>query len=132
MTSKDQIAERMRSVMEETGLSARDISDTTGAALSVVHKWARGTTRPAADYIFALADALGCDARWLITGESAPQPITPYNDVILSEDLERLKANFDPTPDELAFIRRIHWGPYRPVLQTLVTITTALRMTPRR
>lgn len=124
----------MRLAMESEGLRTHDIVVATGATESMVHKWARGASRPSPDYLFALADIVHRSARWLVTGEDETGviPITPTNDIILSDDLERLKDNFEPTTDELAFLQRIQWGPYRPVLQTLITITTALRMTPRR
>lgn len=41
-----------------------------GVDLRTIYRWESGATSPGSEYAVPLADALGVDVRWLLTGET--------------------------------------------------------------
>jgi len=68
MTSKVERAARIREALG--GRTIAWLADAVGCALSTAHSYANGAVPPA-DVAFRIADSLGVDARWYVTGEGA-------------------------------------------------------------
>lgn len=63
------VGERIRRAIKVSGLKQMDLVKATGATRSAVSQWVSGETITVkAEYIFAIADATGFEARWLATG----------------------------------------------------------------
>jgi len=51
------------------GLNDAEVGRRSGIPKNTISRWANGQSIPEAKYVFALADALQVNPRWLITGE---------------------------------------------------------------
>ena len=67
---KDLFAERLRQLRVVKKLSQEDLGQITGLTYNHIGRYERGESRPSADKLKALADALGVSTDYLITGET--------------------------------------------------------------
>lgn len=75
-------SDRLKQRMDELGVKPVELSGAVGVSISAVLQWLGGTTKGLKpENLFAVADALGVEARWLGTGkgskELAPKPREP-------------------------------------------------------
>jgi transcriptional regulator with XRE-family HTH domain len=71
----------MLDAFASSGLSQADLARRCGVTRASVNGWLQGRTvniRP--DHLFAAADALGVEARWIATGKGPRQRVTLAND----------------------------------------------------
>lgn len=69
------ITERIKQVVEESGLSKTEIARRCGVSRASVSQWVNGDTKsPTAEKIFLLAKATGVSAKWLTTGKGSKEP----------------------------------------------------------
>lgn len=61
-------SERLKSTRLSLDLTQSNLADSAGVSQQLIQQIESGA-HTATKYIFALADALNCDARWLQTGE---------------------------------------------------------------
>ena len=66
LTMKNKIAERLRSLLLEEGISAYKLAKDLNISGSVVKYWLDGKTTPNADYIIELADYFNVCADYLL------------------------------------------------------------------
>ncbi len=82
---------RVALAIEHSGLSKSDMARRCGVSASAVTQWTTGETasiKP--ENLFALATESGVSARWIATGEGAPEPYKPGHSVIAWEAPEDL------------------------------------------
>lgn len=63
---KNEIAERLKSLMDEERISAYKLAKDLSVSQSVVGYWLKGKTTPNADYIVALCEYFGVSADYLL------------------------------------------------------------------
>jgi len=83
--------ERVALAIEHSKLSKSEMAKRCGVSPSAVTQWTTGETasiKP--ENLFALASESGVSARWIATGEGAPEPFTPGKNVIAWEAPEDL------------------------------------------
>lgn len=69
------ITERIKLVIDESGLSKREIARRCGVSAPSVTHWVNGDTKaPTAEKIFKLAKATGVSPKWLTTGKGPKEP----------------------------------------------------------
>jgi len=62
---------RVRRMMQATGITQVELAEKTGFTQGGIGHIITGRTKMVGgEVLFKLADALGCDARWLATGDS--------------------------------------------------------------
>lgn len=63
-------SDRLREVMDELQVKPAELAGAVGVSISAVLQWLGGTTKSLKpENLFAVADALGLEARWLGTGK---------------------------------------------------------------
>lgn len=68
-------AARMKSARQAAGLTQRQLGDACGVSYKTVSAWENGVAASMlAEHVFAAADALGVNARWLATGAGPREP----------------------------------------------------------
>lgn len=71
-------AERLADAMQETGITAVALAAATGASQSAVSQWLSQKIKTVSgDHLFAIADTLGVEPRWLLTGRGPRKPRLP-------------------------------------------------------
>ena len=69
------LAQRITARREEVGLSQKNLGDMAGVSKAAVSQWERGGTKNLKmEHLFAIADALKVNARWLATGQGPREP----------------------------------------------------------
>ena len=68
MPSPDGFAERLRELRKQKGLSQAELGERVGIHYTHVGRYERGVSRPAADTLKRLADALGVSGDYLLEG----------------------------------------------------------------
>ena len=63
---KNKIAERLKSLMEEEGISGYQLAKDLNVSRSLISYWLNGATTPNADYIIALSDYFDICADYLL------------------------------------------------------------------
>lgn len=71
------VADRMKARMVTLGMSQAQLSRATGMSTANVSNILNGVVSNPIHYAFELADALKCDARWLMTGKGEACPHCP-------------------------------------------------------
>jgi len=69
MSENADIGERLRRTRRACDITQQALADRIGVAHSTIVRIEKGRIRPSADTLFALADALGVDPKWLLQGE---------------------------------------------------------------
>ena len=68
-------SERLADAMQEAGITAAALSAATGASQSAVSQWLSSKIKSlSGDHLFAVADTLGVEPRWLLTGRGPRKP----------------------------------------------------------
>jgi transcriptional regulator with XRE-family HTH domain len=83
------LADRLRKVLEQRGLSQTQAAERAGIPLATLNKWIHQTGRapnPSAENLIALKEAFNVSVDWLLTGEGPQEPI-PF---FISDVLTRL------------------------------------------
>ena len=65
----DTIGERLRRARKDRKVTQVELAGRTGVAHSTVVRIERGQTRPRIETIYAFAEALGVDPKWIAFGE---------------------------------------------------------------
>lgn len=60
--------ERLKWARADAEMTYKQVSEKAGISITVIHRLETGELK-GTTHIFALADAIGVDARWLATGE---------------------------------------------------------------
>jgi transcriptional regulator with XRE-family HTH domain len=74
----ESITDRIRQAIDASGLKQAEIARRVGVERQTVGDWYHGRSvnvRP--DHLFALADVLGVEARWLATGHGPRERVSP-------------------------------------------------------
>lgn len=66
------LGERLRWSRDDAEMTYKQVSEKAGISITVIHRLETGALK-GTTHIFALADAVGVDARWLATGEGEPK-----------------------------------------------------------
>jgi transcriptional regulator with XRE-family HTH domain len=84
----DDVASRLKQIIEETGLSARALSAKIGSSHGTIDAIIHGRSRnPEASRLQRIAEATGYNAAWLISGQGPPKGRSP-----IREQAERYDA----------------------------------------
>lgn len=77
-------ADRLRQARDLAGVTQQQLADACGLTAAAVSKWEGGKTDAVlAPNLFAVADFLRVDARWLATGEGEPRrPTTALDEIV--------------------------------------------------
>jgi transcriptional regulator with XRE-family HTH domain len=78
---KETLADRLRAVLEQLGLSQTQAAERAGIPLATLNKWINQADRapnPSADNLVALREALNVSIDWLLTGEGLHEPIPSF------------------------------------------------------
>lgn len=59
---------RLSECRRQTGVTLRQLGDACGVTAGTCSHWERGRTSPGAHHLQVIANELGCDMNWLITG----------------------------------------------------------------
>ena len=88
-------SERLADAMQEAGITGRALAAAVGVQESSVSQWLSSKIKSlSGEHLFAVADTLGVEARWLLTGRGPRRPRVP-------PDLS------DLTDDQLAALRSL-------------------------
>lgn len=68
-------AERLKIALVRRGMNQAQAADAAGIPRPTFYSWLRIGSIPEPRYIFALADVLGCSARWLAAVNDDPEPL---------------------------------------------------------
>jgi transcriptional regulator with XRE-family HTH domain len=71
------VAERLKSIVEASGLTQRELAEALGISQPAVSQYLRGRM-PQADVLYRLAKLGNCSMEWLLTGE---QPRAQHDEV---------------------------------------------------
>jgi transcriptional regulator with XRE-family HTH domain len=103
--------ERMKSRRIGLGLLQADLANKSGVSLRSIVSWEKGGYRPNGKFLERIADALGCDAGWLLHGDeptkSTSEPSPPYraNPPPWLRDINARLLALDPALQALAIER---------------------------
>ena len=95
MDGKTSITDRLSLAFDRSPLSQADLARVVGLTRGAVNGWLRGRSvniRP--EHLFAVADALGVEARWLATG------LGPMERQVVNHDTKRLILSYASLHDE--------------------------------
>ncbi len=68
---------RLREAREAAGLTQRQLAESCGVTDKAVSAWEQGNVDTIlADNLYAVADKLGIDPRWLLLGDDRPHQVT--------------------------------------------------------
>ena len=70
--SVESFAGRLKSARKSAKITQADLGALCGVSAQGVWNYENRGDDPASDILFAMADALGVDARWLATGQASP------------------------------------------------------------
>lgn len=84
----DEMLKRLKAVIDQQNVSVSDLSDYMGLSKCAVYKYLNGERNLRIEQFTSLADYLGIDACWLITGENRGD-----EDVAVSATMDRLVEN---------------------------------------
>jgi transcriptional regulator with XRE-family HTH domain len=71
-------SERLADAMREAGITAVALSAATGMSQSAISQWLSSKIKQlSAGHLFAVADVLGVEPRWLLTGQGPRKPRLP-------------------------------------------------------
>lgn len=82
------INERLFKVMNDKGISIRELSRRTGITASTISDWNTKHTNPTAEKIPVICDALGITTSYLLKGKDEPE--TDY--VLTDEEINLIEA----------------------------------------
>jgi transcriptional regulator with XRE-family HTH domain len=92
-STKEQFSERLSSCINSLGLNDSEVSRLSGIPRSAFTRYRKAESYPDALAIFALADALRVNPRWLLTGQGSQLPEV-RGDFIDPEGEEQLTWHF--------------------------------------
>jgi transcriptional regulator with XRE-family HTH domain len=81
LLKEETLADRLRKVLEQRGLSQTHASERAGIPLATLNKWinqADKAPNPSADNLVALKQAFNVSVDWLLTGEGLREPIPSF------------------------------------------------------
>ena len=91
-------------LMEQQGFTQVDISNAISRPRNTVHNWIKFDRIPPADYALKIADFLGEDLRYLLTGERSEEVVFQYKNGKIKPLVEMLEDK----PDEI--IEKVYLG----------------------
>lgn len=96
--------DRLRRVMEMRKIDPPKLAKMAGVSRAVPHQWLSGQTKTMnQNHVFAVADALGVNPRWLIIGKG---PMEPKSVEKMDKSWIR---NVEPGPDIFSHVPLISW-----------------------
>lgn len=84
------ISERLFALMNEKGISIRELSRRTGITASTISDWNTKKTNPSADKLMAICEALDISPYFLLTGEEEKQ--TQYDYTLSSDEVKIIES----------------------------------------
>lgn len=93
---------RLSAAISEKGLRNTDVAERSGLSRQIISEYANGQKVAGADNLFAIADALGVYARWLLRGEGPQAANLPTDDMVQLPryDLFEFGEHGKPAPSE--------------------------------
>lgn len=80
-------AERLADAMQDAGINGRSLAAAVGVKESSVSQWLSSKIKGlSGNHVFAVADVLGVEPRWLLTGVGPRKPRLPPELAVLTED----------------------------------------------
>jgi len=95
-TKRDGFAERLRDLRKQKTLSQSDLAKLAGVHYNHIGRYERGTSRPSADTLKRLADALGVSGDYLMEGSTEAAAKARFED----RDLLRQFQEVQQLPDD--------------------------------
>ncbi len=95
--------------MKEQSFTQVDLAERIGVTQAAVSKWINGTV-PKGDQLLAVAQTLGVDMEWLLTGKKAPSPLELLRLAIAETNAgvqTPLSARLEKVDDEIAALKEI-------------------------
>src|SRR5580692_2825844 len=81
LLKRETLADRLRQLLEERGLSQTQAAERAGIPLATLNKWINQSDKapnPSADNLVALKEAFNVSLDWLLTGEGLHEPIPSF------------------------------------------------------
>jgi transcriptional regulator with XRE-family HTH domain len=81
LLKKETLADRLRGVLEQRGLSQTQAAERAGIPLATLNKWIHQSDKapnPSAENLVALKEAFNVSVDWLVTGEGFREPIPSF------------------------------------------------------
>jgi len=81
LLKKETLADRLRHVLEQRGLSQTQAAERAGIPLATLNKWINPSDKapnPSAENLVALKEAFNVSVDWLLTGEGLREPIPAF------------------------------------------------------
>src|ERR1700681_1323665 len=81
LLKRETLADRIRQVLEDRGLSQTQAAERAGIPLATLNKWINQSDKapnPSADNLIALKQAFNVSIDWLLTGEGLREPIPSF------------------------------------------------------
>lgn len=69
MDDKQTIGARLRRTRRALDITQVELAERIGVAHATIVRIERGQTKPSTDTLFKLADALGVDPKWILSGD---------------------------------------------------------------
>ena len=95
MAHTPQITNRLADALRASGLTQAELARAVGLTRGSVNAWMQGRSQHIrAEHLFAVADTLGVEARWLATGKG------PRDRQVLSQAAAELIADYQALDDD--------------------------------
>ncbi len=128
------ISGRVRDMMNETGMSARELAEKANIDQSVIARILQARRMPSANTLVALADAFSCSTDYLLGRRDLPEEQTFLPCPPFSERLPVLLEHFHITKYRLEkqtrlsdeTVRRWQKGRYLPTVESLIRLADSL------
>lgn len=81
LLKKETLADRLRMILEQRGLSQTQAAERAGIPLATLNKWIHQSDKapnPSAENLVALREAFNVSVDWLVTGEGLREPIPAF------------------------------------------------------
>ncbi len=130
MSILSNLSERLKELMAEAEISAKQLSAQTETDVSVITRLRKAERMPSAATLVALADFFHCSADYLLGRKDMPEERTYRQRPPFSEQLSFLLAHFGVTKYKLEketglteeTVNRWHRGKYEPSVESLVRL----------
>lgn len=105
------LADRLRMILEQRGLSQTQAAERAGIPLATLNKWIHQSDKapnPSAENLVALKDAFNVSIDWLLTGKGLREPIPSFLADVLARLTKWLQSSIGPgalDPNRIDIVR---------------------------
>ena len=97
---KNEFQYRLQKSLAESGLTASELSERTGISEANISNYINGKYIAKQDKVYLLANALGVDPYWLMTGEEPTRLPTDENEAPQTQEARVISGGVDKMPPE--------------------------------